>query len=41
MRDIDEMFKDILDVDHTLEKIISAILESNKPIVINIYLGDE
>lgn len=41
MRDIDEMFKDILGVDDVLEKVISAILESNKPIIINIYLGDE
>lgn len=41
MRDIDEMFKEILKDDSNLEKILSAILESNKPIIINIFLGDE
>lgn len=41
MRDIDEMFKDILEEKDDLEIILSTILESNKPIFINIYLGDE
>ena len=41
MRDIDEMFKEILKDDNNLEKILSAILESNKSIIINIFLGDE
>lgn len=41
MRDIDEMFKEILKDDSNLEKILSAILESNKLIFINIFLGDE
>ena len=41
MRDIDEMFKDILKDDNNLERILSAILESNKPIFINLFLGDE
>lgn len=41
MKDIDEMFKDILKDDNNLEVILSTILESDKPILINIFLGDD
>ena len=43
MKSIDEMFKEILEdnKENKIEVILSTILDSDKPVIINIYLGDE